>query len=109
VGTTEKFTEAVFMQVNGQNTSTEPVANSYVVSQADAATGTVVRTLPPTGPSFTQHLNQPLPGVITRDASAGLASVYQVPLPGLGLTVSVHAASPASTGLVEHRLELLRP
>jgi len=108
-GTTENFVEAVFMQVNGQNTSMEPIANSWLVSQVDAATSTVTRMYPPTGPSFAQHLNQPLPGVITRDASGGLASVYQVPLPGLGLTVSVHSRSPATTGLVEYRLELRRP
>jgi hypothetical protein len=98
---------------NGVRTAAAPLADATTVISVDTATSTVKRKRDSDGREDTVHYNSPLTGLRTRDAGVwdgvGYAKVYQVPLQGLGVTVSVNAFPADSSSAFIHHISVVRP
>lgn len=90
VGTQTRSTSMQFYLANGVDTTPDPLVDSYKVTAADAAAGTLTRQRAD-GRVEQLKLNAPVTGVRYREAGANFAAIDQVPLTGLGVTVSVNA------------------
>lgn len=96
VGTVSKYFDVQLNRpIGGVNETTAPKADSNTVTSVNGSTVTRVRTSD--SRVDTVHYNDPLPGVRHRDAGLNpdgvtpFAEVYQVSVPGTGLTVSINA------------------
>lgn len=103
VGTVSKYFDTQFSRVQGgSNATTAPKAESNTVTAVSGSA--VTRTRASDSRIDTVHYNDPLPGVRRRAAGQNpdntpFAEVYQVGVPGAGLTVSINANpfGPSST------------
>jgi hypothetical protein len=89
----------------GQNNASV-VADSNTVLSVDTAAGTVVRKRGSDGREDTIRYNVPLTGLRYRAQTSTILGVYQYPLPGTSVVLSVNSA-PASTHL--YNVSVVRP
>ncbi|GAB3645930.1 hypothetical protein [Ramlibacter alkalitolerans] len=89
----------------GQNNATI-VADSNTILSVDTASSSVVRKRASDGREDTVVYNAPLPGLRYRAQTSTVLGVYQMPLPGTNVVLSVNSA-PASTHL--YNLSVGRP
>lgn len=101
VGTVSKYFDAQLNRpIGGANQTTAPKAESNTVASVNGSAVTRVRASD--GRNDTVHYNDPLPGVRRREAGVGpdsqpFAELYQVTVPGAGLTVSINAQPSSPT------------
>jgi hypothetical protein len=91
---------------------TSPVKESVTVKTVDTATSVVTRKRESDGREDVVRYNNPIDGVRLRDAgtwnSVPFASVYQMPITGLGITMSVNA-NPHPSGNYIYNISVTRP
>lgn len=96
VDSVTKFWDIGMSQPGNRSTRqvSAPAAETVTVKTVDSATGAVTRERASDGRVDTVNYDKPLPGIRTRNAGVWngvpFAPVYQIPLPGLGMTVSVN-------------------
>jgi hypothetical protein len=114
VGTVTKYWDvALVRQVGagvGQNI-TSVVADTSTVLSVDAAAGTVTSKRTSDGREATVKYNVPLPGLRHRPLQtfngSSVSEVYQFPIPGAGLLLSINAVPAASTHV--YNVSVFRP
>lgn len=84
------------------NTNVMPGISTLVVTitGVDSASSTVTRTQSNDGGtavSQTLHYNSPMLGFRKRDAASGVSPIVQLPVPGMGITVSARIGATAAT------------
>lgn len=91
VGTVNKYwdLQATYNGATGVLTAPAIAADSNTVTAIDAAAGTLSRTRASDGRVDTVKINTPVEGARYRAAATGISAVYQLPIPGLGLTISL--------------------
>jgi hypothetical protein len=113
-GSVSKFWDMGLSQPGNQSTRvvTSPVKESVTVKTVDTATGVVTRKRESDGREDVVRYNNPIDGVRLRDAgtwnSVPFASVYQMPITGLGITMSVNA-NPHPSGNYIYNISVTRP
>jgi hypothetical protein len=113
-GSVSKFWDMGLSQPGNQSTRvvTSPVKESVTVKTVDTATGAVTRKRESDGREDVVRYNNPIDGVRLRDAgtwnSVPFASVYQMPITGLGITMSVNA-NPHPSGNYIYNISVTRP
>jgi hypothetical protein len=94
----------------GQNVTPDIVADTSTVLSVDAAAGTAVRKRGSDGREDTVKFNAPVAGLRHRLAGTFngtvISEVYQLPIPGAGIVLSVNA-SPTATHL--YNVSVVRP
>jgi hypothetical protein len=94
-------------------TDTDPAPITYTTTAVDATTATTTRSNVDTGRVETIHYNQPLAGVRTRDAGASngtsFAQLVQIPLTGLGVTMSINALPWGNGNSFIHDISVVKP
>ncbi|MEJ8836310.1 hypothetical protein [Ramlibacter sp. AN1133] len=113
VGTEVKFWDVQLAITGTTRTTTAPSPDSNTVLTVDAATQTVTRKRSSDGREDVVHYNDPLAGVRTRDAGSfnnqPFAAVHQIPLPGMGLTLSVNSVPASATSTYIVNISVNRP
>jgi hypothetical protein len=113
-GSVSKFWDMALSQPGNQSTRvvTSPVKESVTVKTVDTATSVVTRKRESDGREDVVRYNNPIDGVRLRDAgtwnSVPFASVYQMPITGLGITMSVNA-NPHPSGNYIYNISVTRP
>jgi hypothetical protein len=97
--TVNKFSEVLLTRsFNGVVSTSGQTADANTVIATDTAAGTLTRKRASDGREDTFKNDTPLAGMRYRDFGTNVTPVYQIPLTGLGITVSVNIAG-ASTHL----------
>lgn len=107
-----KFWDMGLTQNGSTRTVTSPAKESVTVKAVDTATNAVTRKRESDGREDVVRYNDPVDGVRLRDAgtwnSVPFASVYQVPIAGLGMTMSVNVNPPPSAAYI-YNISVTRP
>lgn len=92
---------------------TDPSAITYTTTSVDATAGTTTRRNDDTGRVELLHFNQPLAGVRTRDGGtfngSSFAQLVQIPLTGLGATISINAQPWGPGASFIHDIAVVKP
>ena len=113
VGTVTPYWDTSVTQIDSSRIVQPPLPDASTILTVDAATQTVTRRRSSDDRPDTLHFNTPLAGVRTRDAGTwkgvGFAQVFQFPLQGTGITLSVNTSEfDADTAFI-HNISVLRP
>lgn len=112
VDSVSKFWDMGLTQNGSTRTVTSPAKESVTVKTVDAATNAVTRKRESDGREDVVRYNHPVDGVRLRDAgtwnSVPFASVYQMPIAGLGMTMSVNVNPPPSAAYI-YNISVTRP
>jgi hypothetical protein len=96
---------------SSSTTTTAPAQDANTVIKVDGSA--VTRKRISDGREDVVHFNQPLPGLRTRDAGTfngqNFASIIQVPVPGMGMTLSVNNGLVGPTRAYIMNLSVTRP
>ncbi len=107
-----KFWDMGLTQNGSTRTVTSPAKESVTVKAVDTATNAVTRKRESDGREDVVRYNDPVDGVRLRDAgtwnSVPFASVYQVPIAGLGMTMSVNVNPPPTAAYI-YNISVTRP
>ena len=92
VGSTSKYAETLILYTSPTGTrSTDPVTSNQITNIAvDTTANTVQRQRQSDGRIDTQHLNQPIPGLRTREPGTNFSAAYQMNVTGTGLTLTTN-------------------
>jgi hypothetical protein len=101
VGSTSKYAETLVLYTSATGTrSTDPVTSNQVTNIAvDASANKVQRKRQSDGRIDTQDLNQPIPGVRTREPGTNFSAAYQMNVTGTGLTLTTNVETAAGRWL----------
>jgi hypothetical protein len=113
VGTTTRSWDAgINIDGNGVITRSALAPISYTIRAADAAAGTATRQNDVTGRIESLRFNTPLTGVRTRDAGTfngfAFAGLVQIPLTGMGVTLSINAVPWGPTSTFIHNIAVVK-
>jgi hypothetical protein len=112
VGDVVKYWDLSLTQNGSNRTVLSPAQDATTVQTVDAGTGVVTRKRTSDGREDLVRYNHPIDGVRARDAgtwnSVPFAPVLQMPLTGVGITLSVNTV-PYPTGAYIYNLSVSRP
>jgi hypothetical protein len=113
VGRQVKYWDTSITIFGSSRTVAAPVADANTVIAVDTATSAVTRKRSSDGREDVARFNTPLDGLRTRDAGtwngSNFAAVYQIPVSGLGITISVNKNPSSTTSAHIYNLSVGRP
>lgn len=111
LNTVTKYWDVGYTRFASTTTALAPIADSHTVISVDGKT--VQRKRASDSREDTVRYDSPVAGMRTRDAgvwnSVPYAKVYQLPLQGMGVTISVNALPVSSGATFIHNISVIRP
>jgi hypothetical protein len=113
LNTVTNYWDVSYSRLGSSVTAVAPVAESHTVINVDSGTSKTTRRRLSDGREDVVQFNAPLTGLRTREAGTWngvpYAKVYQIPLQGLGVTVSVNSVPASPTTNFIHNISVVRP